>query len=33
MTGSEPDPEAFDQQGLDHRWQHHQQPYLPGDQN
>jgi hypothetical protein len=30
-TGSEPDPEAFDGQGLDHWWQHHQQPYLPGD--
>jgi hypothetical protein len=25
-TGSEPDPEAFDQQGLDHWWQHHLEP-------
>jgi hypothetical protein len=32
MTGSEPDPEAFDGQGLDHWWQHHQQRYLAGDQ-
>jgi hypothetical protein len=31
MTGSEPDPEAFDGQGLDHWWQHHQQRYLAGD--
>jgi hypothetical protein len=32
ITGSAPDPEAFDGQGLDHWWQHHQQPYLAGDQ-
>jgi hypothetical protein len=32
MTGSEPDPEAFDGQGLDHWWQHHRQPYFAGDQ-
>jgi hypothetical protein len=25
--GSEPDPEAFDRQGLDRWWQHHQQPH------
>ena len=32
LTGSEPDPEAFDRQGLDRWWQHHQQSTLPGDQ-